>query len=70
MHVATTYKVKSSIGDRVEYMRKDGGKWSRSACRCDIMDELLSRLDWSVDEDAMELVGANMRVPMAFLEAR
>lgn len=66
--MATTYKVKRSIGERVEYMRQDCGKWSRSACRCDIMDELLSRLDWSVDEDAMELVGANMRVPMAFLE--
>lgn len=62
------YRVKPSIGERVEYMRRDGGKWARSACRRDIMDELLSRLDWEPDETAMELVGANMRLPMAFLE--
>ena len=69
--MATTYRVKRSAGERVPYSSRDcDGAWRRTEARADIMDELLSRLDWEADEAAMELVSSNMRLPMAFVEAR
>ena len=62
------YRVKKSIGPRVEYMRLDSSRWVRSSMPVEIADELLRRLEWRMDDMAGELVSANMRIPAAFLE--
>lgn len=52
--------------DRVPYEGLHDGRWERSDMRSDIMDELLSRLDWKNDGGVLE--SANMRVDASLLE--
>lgn len=51
---------------RVPYEGLHDGRWERSEMRSDIMDELLSRLDWKNDGGVLE--SANMRVDASLLE--
>ena len=52
--------------DRVPYDGLHDGRWERSEMRSDIMDELLSRLDWKKRGGVIE--SANMRVDASLLE--
>lgn len=74
-HLITTYMEsegthmawKTARGiDRVPYEGLHDGRWERSEMRSDIMDELLSRLNWKKRGGVLE--SANMRVDAALLE--
>ena len=67
----TKYMVKPNL-QRVSYFARDdnGVTWSKSTMQKSIANELLDRLDWTIDEHTNELTTKNMRINLSELAER
>lgn len=67
----TKYMVKQNL-QRVSYFARDdnGVTWSKSLMQKSIANELLDRLDWTIDYHTNELTSNNMRISLSELTER
>jgi hypothetical protein len=61
------YRVKPSMGDTVPYLKRERNTYKRSNIETSVLNELLRRFDWRVNETYATRADGLMRVPLSFL---